>query len=56
MTVSVTVQQGVPRLVYWFVLLGLLALGRAIQWIRYRAFEVRRWSESMFNPYASSED
>src|SRR5206468_72139 len=30
MAVTVTVQQGVPRVLYWLVLMGLLALGPAV--------------------------
>jgi hypothetical protein len=56
LTVAVTVRQGVPRLIYWFVLLGVVSLGLVAQAIRARAFEVRRWSESMYSPYESSDD
>ncbi len=56
LAIGVTVQQGVPRLIYWGVLMGLLSLGLVVQWLRKYNFERRRWSESMFNPYASNEE
>lgn len=56
MRASVEVRQGVPRLIHFLVVLVLLGVPALVQGLRRRQFEVRRWSESMFNPYESSSD
>lgn len=56
MRLSVTVDEGVPRFLHFVILMGLLSLGPIVVLARRMGFERRRWSESMFNPYASSDD
>ena len=51
--VDVSLQQGVPRLLYFGILVGLLTLGLVVALLVRHSFERRRWSESMFNPYES---
>lgn len=52
-SVQIRIRQGVPRLWHIIALLIVLAIGPIIILIRHRTFEVRRWSESMFNPYST---
>ena len=54
LAVDVTLQQGVPRLLYFGILMGVLGLGALVAVLRRHSFERRRWSESMFNPYETN--
>jgi hypothetical protein len=56
LSVNVVLEQGVPRLLYFGVLVGVLATCVAVVLLLHRYFEMRRWSESQFNPYASSQE
>jgi hypothetical protein len=55
MTIDATIQQGIPRIMHWLVLLGVIGAGLLVPIVRAFTFERSRWSESMFNPYESSE-
>lgn len=46
LAVQVSVRQGVPRILYFAVLLVLLAIGPAVIVVRRASFEQRRWAES----------
>ena len=48
MPIAVDVKQGVPRLLYFGLMLGLLAVVPVVILIRLAAFEQRRWAESMY--------
>jgi hypothetical protein len=48
MTITVSVKQGVPRILHLGILLGLLAIGPILIALRYLAFEQKRWAESMY--------
>jgi hypothetical protein len=56
LTVDVVLEQGVPRLLYFGILVGVLATCVGLVLLLQHSFERRRWAESMFNPYESSEE
>lgn len=56
MTVSVTIREGVARWSYFVVLLLALSVIPGLVLLWERSFERSRWSESMYNPYASDDD
>jgi hypothetical protein len=55
MTVRLTVEQGVWRIIHLVVLLVILLVPLGIRLVMRLLFERRRWSDSMFNPYESSD-
>lgn len=54
-TFTVRVEQGVPRIVNLLLLLVALAVVPLLFAIRHFSFERRRWADSAFNPYESSD-
>jgi len=55
-SVTLVIRQGVPRMLNDLLLLGALSVIPLIILIWHGTFEKRRWAESMYNPYASSDD
>ncbi len=56
LSVSVEVEQGVPRVLYFLVLMGILLGGLALALLVRSSFEKRRWAESMFTVVDDSGD
>lgn len=54
--VTVSIVQGVPRLLYWILALIAVSLIPIMVAIRQFSFETRRWADSEFNPYQSSSE
>jgi hypothetical protein len=52
-TVNITVEQGIVRYIPFVVVLAILAIPLLIKALLRNSFERRRWSDSMFSPYAS---
>ncbi len=46
LNVKVTIREGVTRVLYWFLLLGFLALLPFFTFLHHRSFELKRWSDA----------
>ena len=53
---NVRVVQGVPRASHFWIALGLVTILPVYALVRNRVFDVRRWSDSMYNAYKSGKD
>jgi len=53
---NVRVVQGVPRASHFWIALGLVTILPLYALVRNRMFDVRRWSDSMYNAYKSGKD
>jgi hypothetical protein len=54
-SIEVGVQQGVPRLSHMFIVMGIVSIIPIILCIHYLSFDKRRWEDSDYSPYQSSE-
>ncbi|MFN7967442.1 MAG: hypothetical protein U0V87_17345 [Acidobacteriota bacterium] len=52
--VAVTVEQGVRRFGPFLIALALLSIGPLLAIVARYRFEIARWRDSEFNPYAKS--
>lgn len=54
--VKVRIDQGVPRLLYWFLMLLTVSIIPIGVLFYHMVFDMRRWKDSDFSPYQGSED
>lgn len=55
-TITLHIDQGVPRVLYWFLMMGVLSLVPLCLWIYHVIFDIRRWADSDFSPYQTSSE